>query len=151
MVPGLQYSLRHQHGCKRQQWPRKYVWPRVLATDITMAPSHIRITDYTHSPQPQHRSQVSIWPQLDVQATHVYIPPFPAVGSKGQGHHVGFRQCHRLHPLGSQASSGPGAAAWTTDINMASWWHQRPQSSFEKIQSGDELFLVLCHHSCPEP
>lgn len=150
MVRGLQHSLRHQHVCKQQHWPQKYVWPWVLAADITMAPSHIRITDYTQGLgcSIDHRPQYGLsWMYRPLISTSV----IPAAGSKGQGHHVGFRQCQRLHPLGSRASSEPGATAWITDTNMASWWHQRPQRSFEKIQTRDELFLVLRLHSCPEP
>lgn len=130
---GNMYGL----GC----WPQTSPWPPAISGLLTILTALSRSID--------HRSQYGLsWMYRPLTSTS---PPLPAVGSKGQGHHVGFRQCHRLHPLGSQASSGPGAAAWTTDTNMASWWHQRPQSSFEKIQSGDELFLVLHLHSCPEP
>lgn len=48
-------------------------------------------------------------------------------------------------PHGSQVLSWSGAAAWSTNTNMAS------PRSFEEIQTKSEPFLIPGLHHCPEP
>lgn len=102
-----------------------------------------------HGPQWLHGPQTSTWPQVVTQAalinvTHVAAKPKDVTKASGGG-----TDC--TCPHGSRVSLWPGAAAWTTNTNMASSGLVGHGDPLRKSIPGNETFLILGLHCCSEP